>query len=475
MLLIGSRHRRDSCSEAYRFARSGSVPADPKVDLDVPDSSLGVHRSPLRRHDGRCVHFPPGPSPRLRLGTATSRACSALAVPPGSSGFLRSRLDPKIQPFDCPRVCCTPQPAMGFTTFRIPCAVSRPCSDPKVVDLAVHPGIVPCGEYPSKRSPLRQHFDHAVTAMHPFGCDRVHRLVCLLAVPSLACVRVATVRGPCSPTSRLCSAGESVASRATLPRRARSMLPWALDRLVPMLPRVSRSPSVLAGRFAWRPEPLRRPSTRTSREGMGVSALSGSCDPKPRPAPKGGRVGRVGSGVSRRIRLGRIPPRAPKDWWNASGTAPRGGPPRRARTRRCQRPTSSRRIPEGTRSRPGADSEEWRPVVRARARHPSAVARVPDGGTARRTRAAPEGACVCAPLARPLRERAASNPAAHIPKDGVARRAVGVTRRCVPWRLVAPASPASWSAGSGQTVIVFTGTAETRSEDEVSPPIRRSE
>jgi hypothetical protein len=27
----------------------------------------------------------------------------------------------------------------------------------------------------------------------------------------------------------------------------------------------------------------------------------------------------------------------------------------------------------------------------------------------------------------------------------------------------------------GQTVVVFTGTAETRSEDEVSPPIRRSE
>jgi hypothetical protein len=44
---------------------------------------------------------------------------------------------------------------MGFTKFRTPCAASRPCCDPKVVDLAVHPGIVPCGEDPTKRSPPR--------------------------------------------------------------------------------------------------------------------------------------------------------------------------------------------------------------------------------------------------------------------------------------------------------------------------------
>jgi len=54
--------------------------------------------------------------------------------------------------------------------------------------------------------------------------------------------------------------------RATLPLRARSMLPWALDRLVPDAAARFALPS-LAGRFAWRSEPLRRPPTRTSREG----------------------------------------------------------------------------------------------------------------------------------------------------------------------------------------------------------------
>jgi len=54
--------------------------------------------------------------------------------------------------------------------------------------------------------------------------------------------------------------------RATLPLRARSMLPWALDRLVPDAAARVAPPSV-AGRFAWRSEPLRRPPTRTSREG----------------------------------------------------------------------------------------------------------------------------------------------------------------------------------------------------------------
>jgi len=66
--------------------------------------------------------------------------------------------------------------------------------------------------------------------------------------------------------------------RATLPLRARSMLPWALDRLVPDAAARVALPSA-AGHFAWRPEPRWRPPTRTSREGRDVSALSGSRDP----------------------------------------------------------------------------------------------------------------------------------------------------------------------------------------------------
>lgn len=44
-----------------------------------------------------------------------------------------------------------------------------------------------------------------------------------------------------------------------------------------------------------------------------------------------------------------------------------------------------------------------------------------------------------------------------------------------PWRLVTPTISSKLEVpAQGQTVVVFTGTAETRSEDEVSPPIRRS-
>jgi hypothetical protein len=45
-----------------------------------------------------------------------------------------------------------------------------------------------------------------------------------------------------------------------------------------------------------------------------------------------------------------------------------------------------------------------------------------------------------------------------------------------PWRLVTPTISSKLEVpAQGQTVVVLTGTAETRSEDEVSPPIRRSE
>jgi hypothetical protein len=44
---------------------------------------------PLRRHDRRLRPLPPGPSPRLRRGTATSLARSVLVVPPDLDGFLR--------------------------------------------------------------------------------------------------------------------------------------------------------------------------------------------------------------------------------------------------------------------------------------------------------------------------------------------------------------------------------------------------
>jgi len=98
--------------------------------------------------------LPPGPSPWLRLGTATSRARSALAVPPGFSGFLRSGsirrsirstargfVAPRSRPWGSPRF------GLSGTAF-------RPTVDPEVVDPKVR-RVFPCGEYPTKRSPPR--------------------------------------------------------------------------------------------------------------------------------------------------------------------------------------------------------------------------------------------------------------------------------------------------------------------------------
>jgi len=216
--------------------------ADPKIDLDVLDSSLGVHRSPLRRHDGHCVHIPPGPSPRLRFGTTTSRTVLRSCRSSRLQRFPPQRADPKTHSFDCPRVCCTPQPAMGFTTFRTSCSASRPSVDPKVVDLAVHPEVVPCGEDPSKRSPPRQP-DHVVTASRPFGRDRVHRLVCPPAVPSRIRFRVATVRwAALRPQGFLPPRSPLRCARRCRCAPARCSLGLWIDSF-PMLPRDSRCPA----------------------------------------------------------------------------------------------------------------------------------------------------------------------------------------------------------------------------------------
>jgi len=259
--------------------------------------------------------------------------------------------------------------------------------------------------------------------------------------------------------------------RAALPLRARSMLPWALDRLV--LDAAARTaPPSRAGRFAWRPEPLRRPSTRTSREGRVFRpCLAPATERAIRPE---GRTAfdRGGSGISRRSCLGRIPLRASK--WDASGSAPRGGPPRRslrpkAHGCRRHRDASPKRLVRDPALAPKSGVRWFELVLPILPRSPAYLMVRPLAAHAharrrarlRATRAHSEECCVV--------------PRAVVPKDSVVGRAVCATRRWCPWRLVAPASPASWRAGSGQTVIVFTGTAEARSEDEASPPIRRSE
>ena len=84
-----------------------------------PDSSLGVHRSPLRRHNR------PASSPAWAVAQTSDRDCHVPIVFRSCRSsrlqrFATQRADPKIRSFDGPRVCCTPQPTMGFATFRTP-------------------------------------------------------------------------------------------------------------------------------------------------------------------------------------------------------------------------------------------------------------------------------------------------------------------------------------------------------------------
>jgi hypothetical protein len=153
---------------------------------------------------------PPRPSPGLRIGTATSRSCSAPAVPPGFSGLLRSEQIRRS----------TRSTVRGFVAPR-----SRPWGSPRfgLPDPASQPSLRPEGrgpEGPSRNRPLwRGPFeafpssaavDHAVTAPRPFGRGRVHRLAFPLAVGA-AFASVSPRRAVLLSTSGLSSTEESVA------------------------------------------------------------------------------------------------------------------------------------------------------------------------------------------------------------------------------------------------------------------------
>jgi hypothetical protein len=194
--------------------------------------------------------------------------------------------------------------------------------------------------------------------------------------------------------------------RATLPSRDRSMLPWALDRLVSdAAARIALPSSRWTFRLAARTA-LASPDPNVGGR-QGVSALSGSMRPtyssprrdhrarsrwlrrlpkeSPRPHPRRATKG--------------MPVDPPREEVHRVGPTPEG----------VRLPTSSRRISEETRSRPSARSEERRPVVRAPSLLPSAVARVHDGETARRRHPRPE-ACASARHSRAPSRDAASNP-----------------------------------------------------------------
>jgi hypothetical protein len=274
MLLIGSRHRRDSCSEAYRFARSGASPSTRRSTAPSRTPLLGFIDRPFADTTVSA------PTPAWAVAQTSARDCH---VPNAFRSCRSSRLqrfptqrtDPKTRSFDGLRVCCTPQPAMGFTTFRTPW-------------LGLSAAPRPEGRGPEGRgesSPVA----NTLRSVPLFGSLRPcrHRASSFrtgsrspAGVPSRrssrARFRVATVR--CLLVDLRALFHRRVRCvRAPLPVRVRSMLPWALDRLVPDAA-ARFAPPRHAGRFALRASRFGVPDPNVEGR-QGVSALSGSLRP----------------------------------------------------------------------------------------------------------------------------------------------------------------------------------------------------
>jgi hypothetical protein len=164
---------------------------------------------------------------------------------------------------------------------------------------------------------------------------------------------------------------------------------------------------------------------------------------------------------------------------DASGSAPKRGPPRRtahpkASSFRRHRDASPKRLVRDPALAPKSGGRWFELLPSVLPRLPAYMMERPlaaDTHARRRvhlrvTRAHP-------PFRRRemLRRTRLPNP------EGLERRASRRRHPEVgPWRLVTPTISSKLEVpAQGQTVVVFTGTAETRSEDEVSPPIRRSE
>lgn len=210
MLLIGSRHRRDSCSEAYRFARSSRVSVDPKIDLDVSGLlSWGSSIAPSSTQPS-CVVTRLSRRPDFGSGLPRPDRVPLLPFLPASAvSYAASKSEDSL----VRRSAGLLHPAADHGVRHVSDSLTRPrsrASDPKVVDPKVHSGNRPLWRGPFEAFPSSAAFDHAVTAPRPFGRGRVHRLAFPLAVGA-APARVSPRRASLLSTSGLSSTEESVA------------------------------------------------------------------------------------------------------------------------------------------------------------------------------------------------------------------------------------------------------------------------
>jgi hypothetical protein len=435
-----------------------------------PDSSLGVHRSPLRRHDPRCVVT--RPSRRLDFGSGLphpDRVPLLPFLPAPAVCYAASRSEDPLVRWSAGLL----HPAADHGVRHVSDSLTQPrsrASDPKVVDPKVHPGIFPCGEDPSKRSPPRQ--PSTMPSPRLVLSDAVAftgwRSLSPFEPRPLACHHAALLRsrpqGFLPPRSPLRSWDVAIPRPLDAPLgfgstrsrrcRAHRAAQKALD-IPPGGPNRFGVPSPeregKAGCFG--PVWLLATGIESSPKGRPCAiavAPAGLPKESPRPHPRRATKGMPVDLPRREVH--------------------RVGPHARRRSVSDVIATHLRRDSFATQSR----SEERRPVVRAPSLRPSAVARVHDGETARRGHARPE-ACASARHSRAPRRMQRRTRLAK--PEGLTRRASRRRHPEVgPWRLVTPTISSKLEVpAQGQTVVVLTGTAETRSEDEVSPPIRRSE
>jgi len=303
--------------------------------------------------------------------------------------FSPQRVDPKTHPFDSLRVCCTPQPAVGFTTF--PC---RP--DPKT-----RSGHFPCGEDPSKRSPPRQPWTMPSPRQVLSNPSRVHRLACPLAVRAASAFVLPRCAARPADLRALFHRGVRCRRPTLPPCAARCSHGLWIDTFPDAAARFAPPSSRWTFRLAGS-TPLRRPRPETSREGKVFRLRLAPCvdarvDPKvaraervrsqpedccaaapPNPFPGGNRSGSnaLAPAVPEGIASAASP--EPEGSGSAGGSTPRGGSTasvRFARRRSVSDEIAAR--PRRDAPRSSAPPRRAAPVVRARAPHPSAVARGP--------------------------------------------------------------------------------------------------
>lgn len=181
---------------------------------------------PLHRHDCLCVHSRldrhPGIGPRL----PSLERVPFLPFLPASTVFS-AEAPSEDGALDSLRVCCTPQPVVGFAMFPAPVR-SLDRLDRRSFPRDLCEAFL-SGEYPSKRSPFRQ---PTTASPHPPSRegDCVHRVAFPLAVELLRVHSVSPRNRRSRPRPQGFSPPGSPLRRRRVSAAHRSMLPWALDR-----------------------------------------------------------------------------------------------------------------------------------------------------------------------------------------------------------------------------------------------------